>query len=124
MSISRKNVELLTQAITLIYVIGIITIRLLWSDKITIAILTKIFSDRIKIFNKLNATLDSYIISNKKSRDEDNSVNSTLNESCSSSILSPSSTKTNALTFSPTTDYKSTEMSILYATNSSLITLT
>jgi hypothetical protein len=85
--------------------------------------LNKIFSDRIKIFNKLKATLDSYSISNKKSRDGENNVNPALNESCLSSILSPSSTKTNALTFSPTKDHKSTEMSILYATNFSLIKL-
>ena len=38
--------------------------------------------------NKRNATLDSYFISNKKARDDNNSVNSTLNETCSSSTSS------------------------------------
>jgi hypothetical protein len=46
--------------------------------------------------SKRNATLDNFIISSKRARDENNSLNFTSNQSRSSSTLSPS-TKTNTL---------------------------
>jgi hypothetical protein len=41
--------------------------------------------------NKRNATLDSFVVSNKKSHDENSGTNMTSNQLCSSSSLLPDS---------------------------------
>ncbi|CAF3577989.1 unnamed protein product [Rotaria sp. Silwood1] len=66
--------------------------------------------------NKRNSTLDSFVISSKKPREEDISLNFNPNQSFSSS----SSTNTNILTISSPPDHSLTDVLMANATNSSL----
>ena len=69
--------------------------------------------------NKRNATLDSFIISSKKSREENNSVNMTSNQLCSSSSLLPASSITsNDLNSSFQSDSSSVDVGAVLSTNS------
>jgi len=68
--------------------------------------------------SKCNATLDNFIISSKRARDENNSLNFTSNQSRSSSTLSPS-TKTNTLIVPSSSDHSSTDVYTTNPTNSS-----
>lgn len=71
--------------------------------------------------NKRNATIDTFFVSSKKSREENSSTNITSNQSCSSSSLLPTTSITsNDLNSSFLSDCGSADACVVHSTNSLL----